>query len=71
LISSLVYGTEPSWRDPAKYSFAHGGKDGHPYPVDRKTYDSSVQTLRDAISQAKLGQKDKISAIRRLESFIE
>ncbi|OYT58341.1 MAG: DUF763 domain-containing protein [Candidatus Aenigmatarchaeota archaeon] len=70
LISSLIYGTEPSWRDPAKYSFAHGGKDGHPYPVDRDVYDSSIQTLRDAIKQAKLGQKDKISAIRRLESFI-
>lgn len=39
LISELIYGAETSWKDPAKYSFAHGGKDGHPYPVDRETFD--------------------------------
>ena len=49
LISDLTYGAKPSWKDPAKYSFAHGGKDGTPYPVDRETFDSSIQTFKDSI----------------------
>ncbi|MDI6888901.1 MAG: DUF763 domain-containing protein [Methanocellales archaeon] len=69
LISDLIYGTQPSWRDPVKYSFAHGGKDGHPYPVDRAVYDSSIQTLEDAIESAKLDRKDKYYAIKRLKDF--
>ena len=70
LISELVYGTKPSWRDPAKYSYAHGGKDGFPYPVHRNTYDSTIDTLRDALEQAKLEKKDKIDAIKRLHEYI-
>jgi hypothetical protein len=69
LISNLVFGAEVSWREPICYSFAHGGKDGHPYPVDRKTYDKSIQILQDAIKQAKLGEKEKIEAIKRLKDF--
>jgi hypothetical protein len=45
LISELIYGARPSWRDPARFSFAHGGKDGTPFPVDRDTYDQSIRTL--------------------------
>ncbi|MEN6290544.1 MAG: DUF763 domain-containing protein [Methanobacterium sp.] len=71
LISDLVYGTEPSWRDPVKYSFTHGGKDGFPYPVDREVYDHSIFTLKDALDEAKLDKKDKYNAIKRLESFIK
>lgn len=70
LISDLVYGSEPSWRDPVKYSFTHGGKDGFPYPVDREVYDHSIYTLKDALDEAKLDKKDKYNAIKRLESFI-
>jgi len=70
LISDLVYGARPSWRDPVKYSFAHGGKDGFPYPVDKEVYDSSIRTLRDAIDAAKVGQKERLGAIKRLEQFI-
>lgn len=70
LISDLVYGTKPSWKDPVKYSFAHGGKDGYPYPVDRDTYDKSIQILKDAVDSSRIGKKDKIDAIRRLSSFI-
>ena len=70
LISDLVYGTESSWRDPVKYSFTHGGKDGFPYPVDRKVYDNSISTLKDALDEAKLEKKDKYNAIKRLESFV-
>jgi hypothetical protein len=70
LISELVYGKEPSWKDPAKFSFAHGGKDGIPYPVDRKLMDSSVEMLRNALENAKLGEKDRLHALKRLNEFI-
>lgn len=70
LISELVYGKPASWQDPAMYSFAHGGKDGHPYPVNKKIYDKSIQILRDAIKQAELGNREKLNAIRRLEEFL-
>ncbi|MFC1939832.1 DUF763 domain-containing protein [Chloroflexota bacterium] len=66
LISELVHGVAPSYRDPARYSFAHGGKDGIPYPVDRKTYDQSIELLRGAINRAKLGIKEKNEATKRL-----
>ncbi len=70
LISDLVYGTGPSWEDPVKYSFTHGGKDGYPYPVNREVYDHSIHTLKDALEQAKLEKKDKYGAIKRLEGII-
>jgi len=66
LISELVYGVAPSYRDPARYSFAHGGKDGIPYPVDRKTYDQSIELLRKAIHKTKLGTREKNEAMNRL-----
>ncbi len=66
LISELVHGVPPSYQDPARYSFAHGGKDGIPYPVDRETYDRSIELLRKAIGRAKLGIKEKNEAIGRL-----
>lgn len=69
LISELIYGSPASHRDPARYSFAHGGKDGHPYPVDRKTYDRSIQILRIALEKAKLQDKEKLGAIHRLSAF--
>lgn len=70
LISELIYGVEPSYRDPAKFSFAHGGKDGHPYPVDRENYDLSIEVLRRALSAAKIGRTEKLQAMRRL-AFLE
>ena len=66
LLSELVYGAPVSYRDPARYSFAHGGKDGFPYPVDRANYDRSIQALKRAISRAKLGRREEIEAFRRL-----
>lgn len=71
LISDIIYGEKASWKDPVKYSFAHGGKDGFPYPVDRKTYDHSIETMKDALYQAKLDDKDKISAIKRLNKYMK
>jgi hypothetical protein len=66
LISELVYGVAPSYRDPARYSFAHGGKDGIPYPVDRRTYDQSIELLARAINRTKLGIGEKKEALNRL-----
>jgi hypothetical protein len=66
LVSELLYGAKASVRDPARFSFAHGGKDGHPYPVDRETYDRTIEALRAAVERAKLGQREKLDALRRL-----
>jgi hypothetical protein len=66
LISELVHGIAPSYKDPARYSFAHGGKDGIPYPVDRKTYDQSIELLSRAINRTKLGLTEKQQAFSRL-----
>jgi hypothetical protein len=70
LTSRLIYGTEPSWRDPAQFSFARGGKDGTPFPVERAAYDEGNEILRSALDNAKLGSKERLQAIRRLENFI-
>jgi len=70
LISELVFGAPPSWRDPVKYSFTHGGKDGFPYPVDRETYDHSIQVLKDAVDGAKLDSKERYHAVMRLKEFL-
>lgn len=66
LISELVWGVAPSFSDPARYSFAHGGKDGIPYPVDRENYDTSIAILSRAIRKAKLGNREEMEALRRL-----
>jgi len=70
LISDLIYGKPPSWKDPTKYSFAHGGKDGIPFPVDKPTYQRTTEILEGAIEGAKIGQRDKLDAIRRLHEFL-
>jgi hypothetical protein len=70
LISQLVYGTEACWQDPAKFSFAHGGKDGVPFPVNRKVYENSIKSLKEIIEEAEIDKKEKINAFRRLsENF--
>jgi hypothetical protein len=71
LIAELVYGAPVSFRDPVRYSFAHGGKDGHPYPVDRATYDRSIEALKEAVNRARLGNREKLEAIRRLTRFVK
>ncbi len=70
LISELVHGVAPSYRDPARYSFAHGGKDGIPYPVDRETYDRSIELLRKAINKSRIGQEEKRDAETRLRRIM-
>jgi hypothetical protein len=69
LISELVYETPVSLRDPASYSFAHGGKDGYPYAVDKQAYDNSIQFLTKALEKAKIGDKEKLEAFRRLRAW--
>ncbi len=66
LISKIIYGTELSWKDPAKFSFAHGGKDGIPHPVDRKLYDENILILEEAIENAKIGKREKLEALKRI-----
>ena len=69
LISEVIYGTPSRFNDPARYSFAHGGKDRHPFPVKLKTYDESISVLKEAIEKAKLGQSDKMNCLKRLYSI--
>ncbi|MEM3455024.1 MAG: DUF763 domain-containing protein [Candidatus Micrarchaeia archaeon] len=69
LLSELIYGSKPSWKDPVKYSFALGGKDGYPYPVDRKTYDNTIEFLNDAIFNSNLSEKEKLNAVKRLNNL--
>jgi hypothetical protein len=66
LIAELIYGVAPSYRDPARYSFAHGGKDGIPYPVDLESYDKSIKILSTAINRTRLGPGEKRQAFQRL-----
>lgn len=66
LLAELVFGTPASFRDPAVFSFAHGGKDGHPYPADRRLYAQSIEILREAVSSARIGRFEKAEALRRL-----
>lgn len=67
LLSEIVYGAKPSFRDPARFSFAHGGKDKIPYEVDRTTYDRSIHILQSAVEKAKVGEREKLDAIKRLQ----
>src|SRR5215218_8998360 len=71
LVADVVYGSPASMRDPARFSFAHGGKDHHPYPVDRAVYDQSVEWLRTAVEKARIGQSDRLDALKRLSEWGE
>ena len=66
LVAELAYGEPASVRDPVSYTFAHGGKDGTPFPVDRLTYDATIESVRRAVTDAQLGRNDKVEALRRL-----
>ncbi|CAL1518307.1 DUF763 domain-containing protein [Chitinophaga sp. MM2321] len=66
LVSEVIHGTPSRFEDPARFSFAHGGKDGHPFPVPIKVYDETIHTLREALDKARIGQSDKQDAIKKL-----
>jgi len=67
LVSEVIYGAKASYLDPARYSFAHGGKDATPYPVDRKTYDQGIEVLRRAINKSRISPLEKRKAFGRLD----
>jgi hypothetical protein len=70
LVSELIYGEAPSWEDPVKFSFAYGGKDGVPYPVDRKAMDESIEILKQSVQEAKIGDKEKKQSLQRLRNYV-
>jgi hypothetical protein len=67
LVSEVIYGAKPSYEDPARYSFAHGGKDATPYPVDRQTYDSTIQFFDKVIRKLKLAEVEKGRLLKKIE----
>jgi uncharacterized protein len=69
LASELVHGTAATLRDPARFSFAHGGKDGTPFPVDKITYDKTIEILNKAINRSAIDRSEKVKAFRRLANF--
>lgn len=69
LVSEVIYGTPSRFTDPARYSFAHGGKDGHPFPVPVNVYDETISVLQKAIEKAKIGNTDKQQAIKSLHQI--
>jgi hypothetical protein len=69
LIAEIVHGTPTRFSDPARFSFAHGGKDGYPFPVPLKTYDESISVLRNSLDRARLGDTEKLAGFARLDKF--
>ncbi len=66
LVAEIIYGAKPSYEDPVRYSFAHGGKDGYPYAIDKENYEKSIAVLQRAVAKAKIGQPEKIKILKRL-----
>jgi hypothetical protein len=71
LVAEVVYGARTSWKDPVKFTFAFGGKDGIPFPVKRRTMDRSISILQEAIQEAKIGETEKIRMIKSLKNFTQ
>ncbi len=69
LVSELIYSAPASIEDPARFSFAHGGKDGHPFPVDKTVYNNTIETLKEVISKVKVGESDKNKMFKRLSKL--
>ena len=69
LASELLHGTAASLRDPARFAFAHGGKDGTPFPVDRATYDRTIEVMAKALNRASVDRSEKVEAFRRLRAI--
>lgn len=71
LVSDIIFGAPVSFEDPAVYSYAHGGKDGTPYPVDRIVYDATIEVLEKAIKKAKIGEREKLNALKKVSQVFK
>ena len=69
LIGEIIFGAKASWQDPVKFNFAHGGKDGVPYPIARKTYDKSISYLSSAIEGAEIDRDQRVQALKKLAEY--
>ena len=69
LIAEIIYGTKASWNDPVKYNYAHGGKDGVPYPIARNTFDNSIKYLSEAVNGSEIEKVEKIKSLKRLSVY--
>src|SRR5579862_5292985 len=67
MVAEVIHGAPCRFTDPARFSLAHGGKDRHPYPVPLKVYDRTISVLKTAVERAKLGNDERLGAIRRLD----
>jgi hypothetical protein len=67
MVAEVVHGAPYRFTDPARFSFAHGGKDRHPFPVPTKVYDETIRVLKSAVQKAKLGREEELAALRRLD----
>ena len=67
MVAEMVHGAPCRFSDPARFSLAHGGKDGHPFPVPTRVYDETIRVLKSAITKAKLGNEEELGALRRLD----
>ena len=67
MVAEVVHGAPSRFTDPARFSLAHGGKDGHPYPVPTKVYDETIRVMKRAVEAARLGERDRLSALKRLD----
>ena len=70
LVAEVIHGTPTRFQDPARFSFAHGGKDGHPFPVPLKTYDETIAVLRHGLDRARVGETDRLDGLKRLDRFV-
>jgi hypothetical protein len=70
LVAEVIHGAPSRFQDPARFSFAHGGKDGHPFPVPLQTYDETLAILRRGLDSAKLDLTEKIGGMKRLDDFV-
>jgi hypothetical protein len=69
LVSEVIHGSPVRFKDPARFSFAHGGKDGHPFPVPLKVYDETIGVLKNAVEKSKLGNTEKTEALKKLHEI--
>jgi hypothetical protein len=71
LVAEVIHGAPTRFSDPARFSFAHGGKDAHPFPVPLRVYDESIAVLRNSLDAAKIGDRDKLDGFRRLDKLVK